>query len=346
MAKEGDHMTGMTGRYSRQMLFKPIGEIGQQKLRKKNVLILGCGALGSANSENLVRAGVGRLTLIDRDYVELSNLQRQQLYTEKDVNDQVPKAVAAKAKLEQINSDVDIESYVLDATPDSLQPLLKGVDLVIDATDNFEARLILNDLMQKLTIPWVFGSCVGSTGMSYTIFPHETPCLSCLLDTVPVSGATCDSVGVISPAVQMVVAHQTTEALKILVEDKQHLRTRLITFDLWTNHYHQINVERAKKPNCPSCGINPSHPYLTYKFRTKTEILCGRNTVQIRTPHKLNLQILAERLQQIVPIKQNDFLLSVQYKSYRLVFFHDGRALIHGTDSIEKAKSIYNQLAG
>lgn len=336
----------MQDRYSRQTLFKPIGEVGQQKIGKKHVLILGCGALGSANSENLVRAGIGKLTLIDRDYVELSNLQRQQMYTEKDVYDQIPKAVAAQTKLQQINSSVIIQAHVIDATPTSLQPLLHGVDLVIDATDNFATRLMLNDLMQKNSISWIFGSCVGSTGMSYTIFPNETPCLSCLLDTMPVTGATCDSVGIIAPAVQMVVVHQTTEALKILVDDKKHLRTRFITFDLWNNHYHLMDVQRAKKSNCPSCGVNAIYPYLTDELSMKTEILCGRNTVQIRTPQKNNLNILAERLQHVAPIKRNDFLLSIEYKSYRLVFFNDGRTLIHGTDSIEKAKSIYNQLAG
>lgn len=336
----------MTDRYSRQVLFRPIGEIGQQMLGNKHVLILGCGALGSANSENLVRAGVGKLTLIDRDYVELSNLQRQQLYTEKDVENQMPKSIAAKMRLKEINNEVVIESYVLDATPSSLQSLLEGVDLVIDATDNFDIRLILNDLLQKNFIPWVFGSCIGSTGMSYTIIPNETPCLRCLLDTVSVSGATCDSVGIISPTVQMVVAHQTTEALKVLLGNQRHLRKELVTFDIWHNHYHMMNVEHAKDPNCLSCGTHASYPYLTGEYRIKTEILCGRNTVQIRSPQIHNLKLLEKRLQHIAPVKQNDFLLSIEYKSYRLVFFRDGRTLVHGTNSIERAKEIYNQLAG
>lgn len=336
----------MTDRYSRQILFKPIGELGQQSLGKKHVLILGCGALGTANSEYLVRAGIGNVTLIDRDYVELSNLHRQQLFTEQDVENQTPKVIAAKAKLQQINSDVSIQVHVLDATPNTLPPLLTDVDLVIDATDNFETRLMLNDLMQKHAIPWIFGSCVGSTGMSYTILPKETPCLSCLLDTVPMSGATCDSVGIISPTVQMVVAYQTTETLKILTGHKKYLRKGLVTFDLWHNHFHMIQVTKAKNIHCPSCGVDPVYPYLTYGFRTKTEILCGRNTVQIRSPQKLNLNTLAERLQHIAPIKQNDFLLSVDYKFFRLVFFQDGRTLIHGTNSIETARSIYNQLVG
>lgn len=328
------------------MLFKPIGKVGQQKISEKHVLILGCGALGSANADNLARAGVGKLTLIDRDYVEISNLQRQQLYTEQDVYNQIPKAIAAKKRLQEINSEIDIEAHVMDASVTSLEPLLTGIDLVMDATDNFDTRFLLNDMLQKYSIPWIFGSCVGSTGMSYTILPNQTPCLRCLLDAIPVSGATCDSVGIISPAVQMVVAHQTTEALKILIENQKSLRTSLVTFDLWNNHYHMMKVDRAKKQTCPACGENPNYPALDYQSTTKSEVLCGRNTVQIRTSQKQNLNLLKERLERIAPVKVNDFLISIEYESYRLVFFQDGRTLIHGTNSIEKAKSIYYQLAG
>jgi molybdopterin-synthase adenylyltransferase len=333
-------------RYSRQMLFKPVGNVGQQKISKKHVLIVGCGALGTANADNLARAGIGKLTIIDRDYVELSNLQRQQLFTEQDVYNQMPKAIAAKKRLYEINSDIEIEAHVMDATANTLSPLLENVDLVIDATDNFDTRFLLNDILQKYSIPWILGSCVGSTGMSYTILPNQTPCLRCLLDAIPVSGATCDSVGVISPAVQMAVAHQTTEALKLLIEDKESLRTSLVTFDLWNNHYHMMKVEKAKKNSCPSCGEHPNYPALDYQSTTKSEVLCGRNTVQIRTSQKQNLNLLKERLERIGPVKSNGFLISIEYDSYRLVFFQDGRTLIHGTNSIEKAKSIYYQLAG
>lgn len=336
----------MTERYSRQMLFSHIGECGQARIRSKHILILGCGALGSANAENLVRAGVGKLTLIDRDYVELSNLQRQQLYTERDVHQKLPKVIAAKQRLSEMNSEVVIEALVHDATYQTLEPLLTEVDIVIDATDNFDTRLMMNDLLHKHQKPWIFGSCVGSTGMSYTVLPGETPCLQCILNATNVSGATCDSVGVISPAVQMVVAHQTTEALKLLVQDCEALRTKLVTFDLWNNFYQQINVERAKKESCPTCGNNPSYPFLQYAQQTKTEVLCGRNTVQIRANHHLNLEELADRLKALGEIQINPYLLSLEYNSYRVVFFKDGRTLIHGTDSIEKAKSIYYQLAG
>ncbi|MUK90430.1 thiamine biosynthesis protein MoeB [Ornithinibacillus sp. L9] len=336
----------MTDRYSRQELFKPIGKHGQQKMEAKHVLILGCGALGSANAEGLARAGIRKLTIIDRDYVEQSNLQRQQLFTEQDWLEQIPKAVAAKTRLQAINSTIKIEAYVLDASYASLEPLLKDVDLVIDATDNFDTRLMMNDLMQKLEKPWIFGSCVGSTGMSYTILPNVTPCLQCILDATPISGATCDSVGIIYPTVQMVVAHQQAEALKLLVEDFQALRTKMVTFDLWNNYYHTMNMERAKKNECPSCGENPTYRYLDYENQTKTEILCGRNTVQIRNKRHVSMVELAKRLTSVGKVKQNDFLVSVEYDSYRVVFFQDGRALIHGTNSIDAAKKIYYQLTG
>src|SRR5690625_2346982 len=244
----------MTDRYSRQKRFTPIGEKGQHKIGNKHVLIIGCGALGTANADNLARSGIGRLTLIDRDYVEYSNLQRQQLFTEADAIEQIPKAIASQKRLTEINSNVVIDAHIMDATSTSLTPLLDGVDLVIDATDNFEIRLIMNDLLQKLNIPWIFGTCVGSSGMSFTILPKQTPCLQCLLDATPISGATCDSVGIISSAVQMVVVHQTTEAFKILVEDYDALRTSLVVFDLWNNYYQTINLNKEGISKGPPVG--------------------------------------------------------------------------------------------
>ncbi len=335
----------MTERYSRQILFKAISEKGQSLISHKHVLIIGCGALGSVTSENLVRAGIGKLTIIDRDYVEISNLQRQYLYSEKDVADQMPKSVAAKKRLAAINSEVKIEALFLEATPISLIPLIHNVDVVIDATDNFDSSLMINDLFQKYRIPWVFGSCVGSTGMSFTVLPKESPCLRCLLHTIAISGGTCDLAGIISPAVQMVAAHQTVEALKLLVGDQKALRTKLVTFDIWNNHYQMINVERAKKSDCPTCGICPQYPSLQYNDPAKFDLLCGRDTVLVRAQRPAELEELAKRLKEIGRVKANDFLLSVEYQTYRVVFFKDGRTLVHGTDSIEKAKSIYYHLA-
>ncbi|WP_096270122.1 MoeB/ThiF family adenylyltransferase [Paucisalibacillus globulus] len=336
----------MKDRYSRQILFNPIGMNGQELISKKHVLIIGCGALGTANAEGLVRAGIGKLTIVDRDYVEASNLQRQQLFTEQDCLEQLPKAVAAKEHLAKINSSVDIRSYVMDGTSVNLVPLVIEADLVIDATDNFDIRFIMNDLIHQYQVPWIFGSCVGSTGMSYTILPGNSPCLQCILDATPVSGATCDSVGIIAPTVQMVVAHQQAEALKILVEDYGALRTNLVTFDMWKNLYHTMNMKRAQKDSCPTCGENPVYPTLTYDAQTKMEVLCGRNTVQVRARREVHLEELANRLKRIGIVNQNEFLLSLQYEGYRVVIFHDGRVLIHGTDSTEKARNIYYQLVG
>ncbi|MEN2767397.1 MoeB/ThiF family adenylyltransferase [Ornithinibacillus xuwenensis] len=336
----------MDDRYSRQTLYKPIGVNGQDKLGRKHVLLIGCGALGTANAESLVRAGIGKLTVVDRDYVELSNLQRQLLFTEQDCQEQLPKAIAAKRRLTCINSSVQIEAHVMDANSVNLFPLFRDVDLVIDATDNFDIRYIINDFVHQFKVPWIFGSCVGGTGMSYTVLPGNTPCLQCLLKAAPISGATCDSFGIVAPTVQMVVAFQQTEALKILVEDYGALRKELVTFDVWTNMFHFIDIERAKKEACPTCGLNPSYPALQYENQTKMEMLCGRNTVQIRGTRTIMLEEAAKRLEKLGVLKQNEFLLSLEYQSYRVVIFRDGRVLIHGTDSIETARNLYYQLIG
>ncbi len=273
----------MEERYSRQQLFKPIGSKGQEKIRNKHVLIVGAGALGSTSAESLVRAGIGKLTIIDRDYVEWSNLQRQQLYSEEDARGKIPKAIAAKKRLEQINSEVQIHAFIMDASVENMEGPLENVDVIIDATDNFDIRFIINDLSQKHNIPWVYGSCVGSYGMSYTIIPQKMPCLHCVLKNVPVIGVTCDTAGIISPAVQIVAAYQVAEALKILVEDYSVIRKTFFMFDIWSNQNHFIKLGKIKTDDCPSCGLNRAYPYLSYENQTKVAVLCGRNTVQIRS---------------------------------------------------------------
>ncbi len=337
----------MSDRYSRQKLFKPLGEAGQEKIAKKHVIIIGAGALGSVNAESLVRAGIGRLTIIDRDYVEMSNLHRQQLYTEKDATEGLPKAVAAKNRLNEINSETHITAYVAEADVEMLTELVKDADILLDCTDNFDIRFIINDISIKYQVPWIYGSCVGSTGMSYTILPGKTPCLSCLTKSFPMSGGTCDSSGIIAPAVQMVAAYQTTEALKLIVEDHESLRDGVLTFDLWGNQYYNMKVSKAKKDECPSCGDNPVYPYLQYENRTKTTVLCGRDTVQIRSPHiQLSLNEIEKNLEGLGEIKRNPYLLSFNYEPYRIVFFHDGRTFIHGTNDMNEAKNIYHRLIG
>ncbi|MBN9653260.1 thiazole biosynthesis adenylyltransferase ThiF [Halobacillus sp. GSS1] len=339
----------MNERYSRQTLFSPIGEAGQKKISAKHVLLLGAGALGTGNAEALVRAGVGRLTVIDRDYVEWSNLQRQQLYSERDAEDRIPKAVAAKQRLSEVNSDVQVDAYVMDATPSEMERLLEGVDLMIDATDNFDARMMMNDLSQKYQIPWIYGACVSSYGISSTILPWETPCLNCLLDQVPRGGMTCDTAGIISPAVQMIVAHQTVEALKILVEDWAAVSQKLVSFDLWQNQHTSINVSKMKKESCPSCGNHPTYPFLEYSHQMKTAVLCGRDSVQIRPPsnRKWSLEEVAGTLaKQEGEIEQNPYLVSFTKENTRMVLFKDGRALIHGTKDVREAKTLYHRYFG
>lgn len=338
----------MHNRYSRQQLFNPIGEKGQQLLKQKHVLLIGVGALGSANAEALVRAGIGRLTMIDRDYVEWSNLQRQQLYTEQDAQEKVPKVIAAKKRLQSINSEVEINALILDACTDKLLGLLEDVDLMIDATDNFDVRFMMNDLAQKYQIPWIYGSCVGSYGATYTIVPGKTPCLHCLLKAVPNTGMTCDTVGIISPTVQIVAAYQAAEALKLLAGDEKARRKSYLTFDVWQNQHYEINVDKIRKDDCPSCGKNPTYPYLSYENQTKLEILCGRDAVQIRPPKPIHYDLnqLAVQLRPYGDIQKNPYLLSCQASDYRLVVFQDGRVLIHGIQDIQAAKSIYYRLLG
>ena len=339
----------MNERYSRQELFGPIGKSGQLKIRKKHVLVIGAGALGTGSAEGLVRAGVGKLTIVDRDYVEWSNLQRQQLYCEEDAENRTPKAVAAKKRLNAINSNVSVNSLVSDVSVEEMAKLVCDVDLIVDATDNFETRMIINDSAQKFKIPWIYGACVGSYGISFTVIPGMTPCLNCLLETVPIGGQTCDTAGIISPAVQTVVAHQLTEALKILVEDYASLRNKVVSFDLWTNEQAAIAVTKLKKDNCPSCGEKRTYPHLSYANRTKTAVLCGRDSVQIRPTKEYvgDLTQLEKNLRaQCSHVVRNPYLLSFAVGKHRLVVFNDGRALIHGTKDIAEAKTLYHRYFG
>ena len=251
----------MNDRYSRQELFAPIGKEGQRRLGERHVLIIGAGALGTGNAEILVRAGVGKVTIVDRDYVDWSNLQRQQLYTEEDAIQRMPKAAVAAERLKKINSSIEIEAKIMDVTPVEIESLTEGIDLMIDASDNFDIRMIMNDISQKKQIPWIYGAVLGSYGISYAIIPGKTPCLSCLMETIPIGGATCDTVGVIAPAVQMVVTLQTAEALKWLTGNEEAMSGRLTSFDLWKNEYASIRVDKLKKEDCPSCGVRAQYPF-------------------------------------------------------------------------------------
>ncbi|MGI1805335.1 ThiF family adenylyltransferase [Exiguobacterium sp. TDN 0502] len=332
-------------RYSRQTRFQPIGEAGQARLAKAKVLIVGMGALGTASAEQLVRAGVS-VRIVDRDYVEWSNLQRQQLYTEDDARQIVPKAIAAKARLEAINSTVTIEAHVLDVDRAALTWLLDDIDLIIDATDNFDIRLLMNDMALLRSIPWIYGGCVGSYGITFTVRPGETPCLHCLLDQLPRDQETCDTAGIIGPAVQMVASLQVTEALKWLSGDQDAMRTRLLAFDVWSNTFQQINVQSLKQSECPSCGIEPSYPYVADQSIRFTA-LCGRDAVQIRGDGKRDLDQLKQRLEPVATIAaHNPYLLAFTTDEHRMVAFQDGRVLIHGEADLVRAKRLYHAYFG
>lgn len=339
----------MNVRYSRQILFPPIGKEGQKKLGEKHVLIVGAGALGAANAETLARAGVGKLTIADRDYVEWSNLQRQQLYCEEDADQKTPKAIAAANRLKAINSEVQIIPRIMDVGVQELEELIVGVDLIIDSTDNFDIRFIINDIAQKHRIPWIYGGCVGSYGLSYTILPGVSPCLQCLMDKLPLGGITCDTAGVIQPAIQMVVSHQSAEALKILTEDFESLRGTLVSFDIWKNHYSSINVSSLKNPECSSCGSSRAYPFLSYENQTKAALLCGRDTVQIRPSALQNIDFAyLEKVlvSQGIKVESNPYLLSFSIGEKRLVVFKDGRVLVHGVKDVLQAKNLYHRYLG
>ncbi|MED0772617.1 thiazole biosynthesis adenylyltransferase ThiF [Bacillus siamensis] len=336
----------MTDRYSRQELYQPIGPSGQEKLRSSHAVVIGAGALGAANAEMLVRAGVGKVTIADRDYVEWSNLQRQQLYTEDDVRQEMPKAAAAEKRLKSINSDVDVKGFVMDVTAENAPGLICDASLIIDATDNFETRLIVNDAAVQKGIPFLYGACVGSYGLSFTVIPGVTPCLHCLLETLPLGGMTCDTAGIISPAVLQAAVFQTADALKLLTGGPvEHV---LRSFDLWKNERSEINVARLKKADCPSCGTN-DFPFLSYENQSKAAVLCGRNTVQIRTgiSEPFDLQRLSGQLRRAgLDVSANPYLISFTTDSFKMVLFRDGRALIHGTSDISRAKSFYHKWIG
>ncbi|MBR3117904.1 MAG: ThiF family adenylyltransferase [Oceanobacillus sp.] len=333
----------MKTRYSRQELF--LGKESQKKVESGSVIIIGAGALGSSSAEMLARAGVGKLTIVDRDYVEWSNLQRQQLYGEADVRDKLPKAFAAKKRLEQINSGIDINSLIEDVHGLNIEEMIKGHDVILDATDNFETRLIVNDAAVKHDIPFIMGACVSSYGSTFPVIPNVTPCLHCLLNHLPVDGMTCETVGVISPIVQMVTATQVTYALKILTGAQ--ISPVLRSLDIWKDEKAEIDVTRLKNSHCPTCGEQPTYPYLKFENQMKSDVLCGRDAVQIRpaTSRVFELNVFMDRLKgNATNLLINPFLLSCVFGEFRIVFFRDGRAIVHGTHDKRIARSVYSRL--
>ena len=337
----------MDERYSRQILFSGIGEGGQQRLTAARVLIVGCGALGSAHAESLARAGIGHLLIVDRDFVEPSNLQRQTMFTENDAEKRLPKAIAAANHLRQINSEIEIEPHVTDINYSNIEQLVDGCDVVVDGTDNFATRYLINDACVKHNITWIYGAAVGSYGVTMTIRPHQTACLRCLFEEAPpaASAPTCDTSGVIMPIINVVSAVQVTETLKLLTGRVEDLHGSLMQFDVWRNEWRRIGIG-APRPDCPTCGLAL---YETLSDAAEgAAVLCGRDAIQISPsqPTRINFSSLAERLRRLGEVKFNEYLLRFKTGEFELTVFQDARSIIRGTDEIATARSLYAKYIG
>jgi adenylyltransferase/sulfurtransferase len=333
-------------RYSRQVLFSGIGETGQNRIAGSTLLIIGCGALGTMLANHLVRAGVGTVRIADRDYVELSNLQRQVLFDETDVNRQLPKAVAAVEKLKRVNSDIRIEPLVLDVNPKNIESMLTQIDLVLDATDNMETRYLINDACVKHKIPWVYGGVIGATGMTMDVIPGKTACLQCLSEAPPAPGSmpTCETEGVLSGAPAVIASVQATEALKIMV-GHHRVGGELVHIDLWENEFNRFQVNR--RPDCAACARG-QFSFLTDAAPTEAFSLCGRNAVQITSGNdiRLDLHDLKKRLAHLGTVSDNGFFLTLQVDPYELIIFPDARTIIKGTTNESVARGLFAKYIG
>jgi molybdopterin-synthase adenylyltransferase len=334
-----------TDRYSRQVLFPPIGEAGQQRLAAATVALVGCGATGAAAAALLARAGVGALILIDRDFVEESNLQRQVLFDEADAAAATPKAEAARRQIARFNSDIQVHAHVADLVPGNIHALLAGADLILDATDNFETRYLINDYSVQQARPWIYAAAVGAYAATMNILPGQTACLACLFPKPP-SGPveTCDTAGILNTAVNLAASIQVTEALKYLTGARNAMRRTLLSWDLWQNERSEISAA-TPRPGCEVCqGRDFAHlrgegrPHIT---------LCGRNSVQIHEHHRpVDLAAAAERLRPHGEVRQNGLLLQFRRGPHTLTLFADGRALIQGTTDIALARTLYARFVG
>lgn len=337
-------------RYVRQMRYPPLGEEGQARLVQARALICGCGALGSVLANTLTRAGVGHLRIVDRDFLELNNLQRQVLYDEADVAAGIPKAIAAEAKLKRINSSVNIDARVEDVDHTNIERLLDGVDMILDGTDNFETRFLLNDAAHKFGLPWVYGGCIGAEGQTMTILPGDTPCLRCLMPETPPPGTTptCDTAGILGPIINVIASIEACEAIKILSGNRDSINRQLMIFDLWDNQLRQVNLDSLRDTSqCLACS-GKEFPWLTGERGSHTAILCGRNAVQLSFPdrHPVSLDNLANNLDGVGTLTQNRFLLRFAVDNYLITVFADGRAIIGGTEDISEAKTVYAKYLG
>ena len=338
----------MMERYSRQILFAGIGREGQERLLRSRVLILGCGALGTAQAEALARAGVGSLRIVDRDFVEESNLQRQTMFTERDARERLPKAVACARRISEINADVAAEAAVADAHHANIERFVADRDLVLDGTDNFATRYLVNDACVKHNVNWIYGAAVGSYGVTMTVRPRVTPCLRCVFPEQPTAGSaqTCDTAGVVMPIISTVAAAQVAEALKLLAGDTNALHNSLLQFDVWRNEYRRVALG-APAPDCPACALG-RYESLEAEAVEFAAALCGRDAVQIspRRAAPIDLRALAARLARAGEVQVNEYLLRLRAGRYELTVFKDARAIIRGTDDAATARTLYARYVG
>ncbi|NIP84676.1 MAG: thiazole biosynthesis adenylyltransferase ThiF [Planctomycetales bacterium] len=337
-------------RYVRQMRYAPIGQEGQARLATGRALVCGCGALGSVLANTLVRAGVGFVRIVDRDFLELNNLQRQVLYDEQDVAAGLPKAVAAAQKLGRINSQVTVEPVVTDFDYMNAESLCAGIDVVADGTDNFETRYLINDVSAGQNLPWVYGGCIGAEGQTMTIVPGQTACLRCLMVEPPPPGSTptCDTAGIVGSIANVVASIQALEVIKLLLGQRDRISRCLTVIDLWENQLRQIQLDTlGPSDDCPTCGRR-EFPWLEGRRGSHTSVLCGRQAVQLHPPDRraLSLEALAAQLEGVGTVAYNQFLLRLEVDDYQLTVFPDGRAIIGGTEDIAQAKTLYARYIG
>ncbi len=339
-------------RYSRQIRFKPIGEQGQRQLAQSRALLIGCGAIGSTLADILVRAGVGYLRIVDRDFVELSNLQRQSLFDEYDVTNRLPKAVAARRKLNRINSQVQIEDIVEDANPTNVESWVHDTQLILDGTDNFDTRFLINDVAVKHRIPWIYSACVAATGAVMPVIPDRTLCLRCLLDqsVPPELNPTCETDGILPTIVRAVASFSATQALKILTGNHSDVNLRLVQIDLWAGRFNSISVARPSGAHACRCCVDQRFDYLEGDAGQQAISLCGRNSVQINPQprHELDLDQLAEKLTRAGArwVVRNPYMLTAGLDECELAVFPTGRAVFGGTTNPTLAKSLYAKYIG
>lgn len=335
----------MIDRYSRQTIFPGIGDEGQRRLGNSCVVIIGCGALGTIIATSLVRAGVGKVRIIDRDFIEYHNLQRQALFDEDDIKNQLPKAIAAERHLKRVNSSIEIQGIVADVNYTNIERFVRGADIILDGLDNFETRFLINDVSLKNKIPWVYGGAISSFGMTMTIIPHETPCFRCFIGSSTGRGIiqTCDTAGVISPIPFIIGSLQTAEAMKILV-GAENINRELITIDVWKGTFHRFKISPCR--SCPTC--QGKYEFLEGKFGGRTTVLCGQNAVQVSNPkvERLSFKELAAHLKPVGEVSYNEFMLRFSVDTHEMVIFPDGRAIVKNTTDDSLARGLYAKYIG